>query len=73
MGLATLSVWIHDKVDPCKISDEGGLVAVPSSNGAVRSTGSWTRSAAIRRSNFHPAATSYSHRNLCPWATSPYL
>jgi len=28
MGLGTLNVWIHDKGDPCKISDETWFVAV---------------------------------------------
>ena len=33
MGLATLNVWIHDKQDPCKISDEVWWVAVTYCNG----------------------------------------
>src|ERR1039457_1962057 len=33
MGLATLNVWIHDKQDPCRISDELWLVTVTYCNG----------------------------------------
>jgi hypothetical protein len=33
MGLATFNVWIHDKHDPCKISDEGWSVMVTYCNG----------------------------------------
>lgn len=35
MGLGTLNVWIHDKVDHCKISDETWFVSVTLCNGAV--------------------------------------
>jgi hypothetical protein len=35
MGLATLNVWVHDKVDPCKISDDLWLVTVTYCNGNV--------------------------------------
>jgi hypothetical protein len=33
MGLATLNVWVHDKRDPCKISDDFWFVAVTYCNG----------------------------------------
>jgi hypothetical protein len=33
MGLATLNVWVHDIVDPCRISDEPWFVAVTYCNG----------------------------------------
>jgi len=33
MGLGTLNVWIHDKVDPCKISDETWFLTVTYCNG----------------------------------------
>ena len=33
MGLATVNVWVHDKVDPCKISDALWLVSVTYCNG----------------------------------------
>lgn len=35
MGLATLNVWVHDKVDPCKISDDFWLITVTYCNGNV--------------------------------------
>lgn len=35
MGLATLNVWIHDKVDPCKIADGFWFVSVAYCNGKV--------------------------------------
>ena len=33
MGLAALNVWVHDKQDPCKISDGFWFVAVTYCNG----------------------------------------
>jgi hypothetical protein len=33
MGLATLNVWVHDPLDPCRISDEVWWVAVTYCNG----------------------------------------
>ena len=33
MGLATLNVWIHDCVDPCKIADSDWFVGVTYCNG----------------------------------------
>ena len=35
MGLATLNVWVHDKVDPCNISDELWFITVTHCNGKV--------------------------------------
>lgn len=35
MGLAKLNVWIHDVVDPCKISDQTWLVNVTDCNNRV--------------------------------------
>ena len=35
MGLGTLNVWIHDRVDHCKISDDLWFVSVTLCNGAV--------------------------------------
>ena len=33
MGLATLNVWVHDPVDPCRISNEAWWVTVTYCNG----------------------------------------
>jgi hypothetical protein len=33
MGLATLNVWVHDKQDPCKISNDVWLITVTYCNG----------------------------------------
>jgi|SRR5271165_351201 len=33
MGLATLNVWVHDKQDPCRISDELWWITVTYCNG----------------------------------------
>src|SRR5262249_23076129 len=35
MGLGKLNVWIHDDVDPCRISDQTWTVAVTYCNGVV--------------------------------------
>jgi hypothetical protein len=35
MGLATLNVWIHDKVDPCRINDSFWFVSVHYCSGNV--------------------------------------